>query len=374
MTSPNDPTRSAGAQAASDDDTNDAGDDTPNSGVATPQPDLHDKRLPGIMSYFSQVSPQFWSCSAGEKEASSSESHRDAEAIGETQIERPAQDVGSTDGGHAPAQSIDSGMIFGESGGEQPVFSVQCSSRRSSSGSIQSTTFRASGSADVPALPQQLHAMPMERSASGPASTVVTTLPVLASHLSTNSFIAPSAPRQCQPSAAAIDNIREKLTSVVVKSGPTTPTRALSAAHPSQLDEKEDVPRSGAQTPKPRSNGAQVPTAKGKLTIKIIEAKGLRRSKDPYVVAVFQRSELISSGPRTFNDEDDEKPPAAVAAAPMMMGSIPIQRQSSDSGRSMAIPMKSRQSSNTSVGDYTAFRNRSRRSFTHPKWDAEAIL
>jgi len=32
-----------------------AGFETPRSGVATPQPDLHDKRLPGIMSYFNQV-------------------------------------------------------------------------------------------------------------------------------------------------------------------------------------------------------------------------------------------------------------------------------------------------------------------------------
>ncbi|GJC80071.1 hypothetical protein ColLi_02909 [Colletotrichum liriopes] len=38
----------------------------------------------------------------------------------------------------------------------------------------------------------------------------------------------------------------------------------------------------------------------------------------------------------------------------------------------MSIPMRSRQSSNTSISDYNTFRNRSRRSFTSPKWDAEA--
>src|ERR1041384_1821574 len=38
-----------------DDGTDHIGFDTPRSGVATPQPDLHDKRRPGIMSYFGQV-------------------------------------------------------------------------------------------------------------------------------------------------------------------------------------------------------------------------------------------------------------------------------------------------------------------------------
>ncbi|CRK27339.1 hypothetical protein BN1723_003502 [Verticillium longisporum] len=42
------------AAAADDDGTDQIGYDTPRSGVATPQPDLSDKRLPGIMSYFGQ--------------------------------------------------------------------------------------------------------------------------------------------------------------------------------------------------------------------------------------------------------------------------------------------------------------------------------
>ncbi|WYZ34848.1 hypothetical protein EsH8_I_001124 [Colletotrichum jinshuiense] len=158
------------------------------------------------------------------------------------------------------------------------------------------------------------------------------------------------------------------------QSGPPTPTRALSAAQPSQSEERstskrssnETVPPSGTQTPR-GSTGAQVPAARGKLTIKIVEAKGLRRAKDPYVVAVFQRSEVISGGPRSVEEEDDVNLPAP------SLGGIPIQRQGSDSGRpAMSIPMRSRQSSNTSISDYNTFRNRSRRSFTSPKWDAEA--
>lgn len=164
------------------------------------------------------------------------------------------------------------------------------------------------------------------------------------------------------------------------QSGPTTPTRALSAAQPSQADHKNgsssmsittglDVSRS--QTPK-LPPGAQAPAAKGKLTIKITEARGMKKSRDPYVVAVFQRSELISGPPRP-EEPEEVTPPVPVFPA---MGGLPIQRQGSDSGRiPMAIPMRSRQSSNTSVTDYTSFRNRnSRKSFANPKWDAEAIF
>ncbi|KAL2261612.1 hypothetical protein VTK26DRAFT_3787 [Humicola hyalothermophila] len=158
------------------------------------------------------------------------------------------------------------------------------------------------------------------------------------------------------------------------QSGASTPTRALSSAQPSPGRQDEPKQRNGDRvdrtaTHTPTPPGAQAPAAKGKLTIKVSEARGLRRCRDPYVVVVFQRSELISAGPRPAEDDDD----AAIAA--VSMGGVPIQRQGSDSGRPMAIPMRSRQSSNTSISDFNTFRNRnSRRSFTNPKWDAEAIF
>ncbi|SPQ18311.1 dee38bc3-3831-462e-8cf7-714a64839967 [Thermothielavioides terrestris] len=156
------------------------------------------------------------------------------------------------------------------------------------------------------------------------------------------------------------------------QSGASTPTRALSSTHPSQEDVRhkngDRIDRTATSTP--TSHGAHAPAAKGKLTIKVSEARGLRKCRDPYVVVVFQRSELISSGPHPAEADDDDAAVAAVA-----MGGVPIQRQGSDSGRPMAIPMRSRQSSNTSLTDFNTFRNRhSRRSFTNPKWDAEAVL
>lgn len=71
------------------------------------------------------------------------------------------------------------------------------------------------------------------------------------------------------------------------------------------------------------------------------------------------------------DDDDDESDIPNVA-----MGGVPIQRQGSDSGRPMAIPMRSRQSSNTSIGERSSFSRtrKPRGSFTNPKWDAEAVF
>ncbi|KAH6648400.1 serine/threonine protein kinase, AGC family [Truncatella angustata] len=163
------------------------------------------------------------------------------------------------------------------------------------------------------------------------------------------------------------------------QSGPPTPTRALSSTQAPQVQSKTssrqnsdnaDSISSGTQTPiSAQTGGAKAPTFKGKLTIKIIEGRNLRRSREPYVVATFQRSELISAGPRTFEDEDDE-----LNVPPPQAGGIPIQRTESDSGHTMAIPMRSRQSSNTSFAGAQSFRNKNRRSFTCPRWDAEAVF
>ena len=54
------------------------------------------------------------------------------------------------------------------------------------------------------------------------------------------------------------------------------------------------------------------------------------------------------------------------------MSAVPIKPFAGEMGRSMAIPMKSRQSSTTSLSDQKAFK--SGRQVTDPKWDHEAIL
>lgn len=167
------------------------------------------------------------------------------------------------------------------------------------------------------------------------------------------------------------------------QSTPATPTRALSnqtnksdasggSDHASAQNGKEakvaTIEAVPSQTSVP-ATGAPAPALKGKLTVKIAEARGLRKSRDPYVVAVFQRNELVSKGPLPEKEEEEDQ---GTTSSPM--GGIPIMRSGSDSGRPMAIPMKSRQSSNTSLSDYRDFKTKGRRSMTNPKWDTEAVF
>ena len=84
------------------------------------------------------------------------------------------------------------------------------------------------------------------------------------------------------------------------KSIPPTPTRALSHTTV-KSDSSNGSDHGRLQTGDPISsqpstgiNVAAVTAPKGKLTVKIKEARGLRKSRDPYVVAVFQRNELVS--------------------------------------------------------------------------------
>ena len=125
---------------------------------------------------------------------------------------------------------------------------------------------------------------------------------------------------------------------------------------------------SRSSTPRPPAlGGAQVPVTKGKLTIRIAEARGLKQYTKPYLVVVFQRNELITPGSRTALDEEDGD-----LATPGVGTGIPMQRQGSDSGRpAMAIPMRSRQSSNTSANDSSALR---RAAPSDLMLDAEAVL
>ena len=54
------------------------------------------------------------------------------------------------------------------------------------------------------------------------------------------------------------------------------------------------------------------------------------------------------------------------------MGGVPIRKSGSDMGRSMAIPMKSRQSSTTSLSDQKDFKGG--KNVTDPTWNHEAVL
>lgn len=429
--------------AADEDGADQIGYETPRSGVATPQPDLQDKRLPGIMSYFGQVRPD----TALVPDISSSVPcpHMDSHPSNKTLDEEPHSASSSA---LQPQLPIDSSMpdsgsqiddpsssqLHAEDSGLQrdaaqdrqrtsPPYPNPPTSSSSSSDiysrtepgtscsealvepltarSQSSLTCEPSGSAHLttsPSLSSSSSWPPSPPSSTEVSETESRDVPRV-DPISESSIAPPQATLNNQTSSStnkmhhtansnasqapskwfSLDGLME-LTRGVFKSGPPTPTRALSAAQShsdgkisSSRSSNDGAETSGTQTPRGPSapNGAQAPVPKGKLTIKIPEGRGLRRCRDPYVVVVFQRSELISGGPRPNEDEEN------LVIPPPSMGGIAIQRQGSDSGRPpMSIPMRSRQSSNTSIGDHSSIRNRLtvRTALTDPKWDAEAVL
>lgn len=404
--------------AAEDDGVDHIGVDSPRSGVATPQPDLHDRRLPGIMSYFNQVRAsslqRFLSSSFrmnGQPAATdpgpampSIEEHMQAAATVEPPLTPPVEPdsaAGSPEQGPSPLTHEMLEIAAPETSAQEnsrlhtyptPPASQPCSLRNFAGDSCGSQSRGASPPASRTTSLRHMSFSDFGRgkarrsSLLAPLTATVDDSTVSARHLSNpagsasvlpssslRAHLAPGAGDDVSYESASVVDLRKKLTDVSAKkSGASTPTRALSSTHPSQDDVKhrngDKIDRTATSTPTPP--GAQAPAARGKLTIKISEARGLRKCRDPYVVVVFQRSELISSGPHAVQVDDDDAAVAAVAH-----GGIPIQRQGSDSGRPMAIPMRSRQSSNTSLSEFNTFRNRNpRRSFTNPKWDAEAIL
>ncbi|KAK5990632.1 Serine/threonine-protein kinase SCH9 [Cladobotryum mycophilum] len=379
--------------------------ETPRSGVATPHPDLHDKRLPGIMSYFGQVRQDNSSTSrpaaatgAGQnlnlqhedhlskglesnKHTTNSNLHNDSLPV-KSHFPPPSKDLTICPSGSQETQ--DKSPDYPTPPPSQPplfpagpAISDMASSvvevGKADSLSSDSELVEI-GSSQV--LQSQSHPIPPTQSET---DAIPNARPISPSHAHTSTPQAPPTSSEASVSQVptkwfSLEGLKQLTRGVMFKSGPPTPTRALSTAN-SHSDGRETPIRTshdGAEhsgTLTPRNTGAQVPAAKGRLKIKIIEARGLRKSRDPYVVAVFQRSELISGPPRP-SEADEHFIPTSGG-----LGGIPIQRQASDSGRPMAIPMRSRQSSNTSISDYNTFRSRPNRPLSaNPKWDAEAIF
>lgn len=117
------------------------------------------------------------------------------------------------------------------------------------------------------------------------------------------------------------------------------------------------------------NTSAPVKPPRGKLKVRIPEARGIRPSYYPYAVCVFEWNESIARG-TTVEDGDTEK--TGNRGKEYMLAGASAKPILSDMGRSMAIPMKSRQGSTTSLSDYKNFK--AGRQLTEPKWDHEAEL
>ncbi|KAI9673176.1 MAG: hypothetical protein M1817_003038 [Caeruleum heppii] len=428
-----------------DDDLQDSS--APGSGVATPRPDLSDKRLPGIMhSFFGQVGTN--SASAVDPEPCSTSILRNC-SLSPTKSVSSVQDGQSCVGGTAlptapnsPPQRLedDSGSprllpherVGGRNTQHDHVEELRRSSiaypspPRSSSPSRHLNSVGASGAGGVVspgegsrsvdkirpsrALSRDDNGSPPQGPTSAtlnPLSSVLTPSTVHAAHLSIPSLQpVPSTPCLSSPNAsfsptsfsgATPYNELKRLTagsprSLAQKSTPPQTPRSLSndgsqtqkRAPPTSIPvaptitdvatlARERLEKSKGASDELKATSASRASAgvgppKGKLSVKISEAKGLRPCRDPYVVCVFEWNEYISKGPRAGDvdmDQDDESGRDEV-------GPRAIKRSGSDMGRPIAIPMKSRQSSNTSQTDHKEFRDA--KAITDPKWDHEAIF
>jgi protein-serine/threonine kinase len=379
--------------------------DTPQSGIATPKPDPSDKRLPGIMHSYFQVGDD---SSSSERQlpnkTDTPDRSSDQKDLAVRHIDGPEESKNSL----VPAKSSNSAVSKSEGEVSPPLLPhemVRCASSDQHSyptpplskppslsnvysneapSEEGSDVSRANSSAGKPTL---RHHNSISRSlppkagiASMPAtlSSIVTTSSVHASDFSNPSDAPSSATSDAQTQlraatsspcseSASYDQLK-KLTLTDEKSHPPTPTRALShntsRSDTSDPGRERSEPKSGS----PETRGAPVRAPRGRLTVKILEARGLRKSRCPYIVAVFQRNELVSKGPRSEEDEDEDDSPTTSPT-----GGIPISRQGSDSGKPMAIPMKSRQSSSTSLTERSDFKTKNRM-FTNCRWDTEAVL
>lgn len=238
-------------------------------------------------------------------------------------------------------------------------------------------------------MPENPPSSTVRRLSMAPLSSIITALHIsaLMSNPSDNSksVSSGSSSHSCLSSevhkSPPIDQLKQLTESFTEKSISVTPARTLSnRTCKSDFSAGSDpVNRQGKFTPTDGSKNeltplqtpvttATAPPTKGRLVVKISEARGLRKCRHPYVVAVFQRSELFSNGPLSesedeFKDQSDS----------LEVGGIPVVRSASETRKPMVIPMKSRQSSNTSTIDHPDITYR-RKPTTNPHWDTRAIF
>ncbi|KAF2644713.1 kinase-like protein [Massarina eburnea CBS 473.64] len=169
------------------------------------------------------------------------------------------------------------------------------------------------------------------------------------------------------PSTSQLNGVTEKLTEGAFApprnqaTPPQTPRTRSQEGRPPTSNLSQTSLASSARSKEPRTPTVGPP--KGKLAVSITEGRDLRPSVDPYVVCQFQWAEYISEGPKNDSARKDEDG----------SGGLATHRTDSDAGRPMAIPMRSRQSSNNGVSSDPR-ENGTFDEVTDPKWEHEAVF
>ena len=419
----------------SDDDTPDhIGSATP-SGARTPRPDPQDKRLPGIMhAYFGQVGTESES-SVSESSTSPisypSMSKKeedlfkcDVRALPMPQHRPPTapSTPGAENAWHPPVEQLEGLSLAPRHVNAAPhcyptppVSSPSSMTQKESDGGEERSRSRERKMEERNRSPlhQGVGNLAAHYSLSSPQHTagleslpvVVTASTVHASDITrtatstrtSSSSSSSQSPLHMQSPASALSNCLDsvKLTRGVApvsrkkNTPPHTPhtPRALSSSTPVDgTTSKTSAPssRSSNQTSSndtvtshpdetKRDSYIELPPTKaprGRLSMKISEGRGLKPSFDPYVVCFFEWNEYITQGPKQVEEEVKR---SVSRPKEDLIGGVPIQRSGSDFGRSIAIPMKSRQGSSTSMTEARP-NFKPGQQVTDPKWDIEATL
>lgn len=385
-------------------------------GAYTPRPDPTDKRLPGLANgYFGQVREPRQSLNAFDSVPSITpavhmgvpahrcSSRRESRFGGHslpTAPTSPKEELGANDGpeplfSHERLEQTEnlseSDHDYQDAYPTPPGSSCPSLHRIQEHGAVEGTSLREGWSrvhcAETSSVTSQACPPKARRhtfAASKPLHSVTTTPVVHAAHIENPalSLTGASCTRHRLSASRGSSPLKKlkKLTEGVTSSSPLQSTppqtpRALSqenhisSPNPSipgvpQLDNNSTTPEAVAAAP----NAAAVKPPKGKLSVTILQGRGLRPSYDPYVVCQCQWNEYISKGPR--NDSEDGSRQGRRGRE--ISGGATIRRTGGDKGRPMAIPMRSRQSSHTSMSP--SRESRQNQLVTDPDWNHEATL
>lgn len=169
----------------------------------------------------------------------------------------------------------------------------------------------------------------------------------------------PATPRGTSSSGSALNGNSAIPTTTTVQSNTAVPVQVTNIRSPT------DPP---------------VGPPRGKLIVKIQEARDLLPSKYPYVVCTFESNEFISRGPKRPSDGIESGGSSGATSAGG--GAVGIRQDTNVArktptspalGRRIAIPMTSRQSSSTSLSEMQGVKGVSNET-TNPKWEHEAVF
>ncbi|EED19512.1 cAMP-dependent protein kinase-like, putative [Talaromyces stipitatus ATCC 10500] len=394
------------------------------SGIITPQPDPADKRLPSIIHYFSQVGNSAFPLSSLKARLSGSfttsvANATTAESDMQSKVEtvKPDVDGGSGDSPSSGANATEKHLenqdktetteTFSKPTSlPTPPYSSACSLSQKDMEEMESTapTTEKTAVSIYSALKDYMSSTSSNNNASElhssrpPTCDPVSSIsddPVLASHFSNPSL--PDASDLPPPPAVPLldhekpyhiskssENLAKLTESAAnpshLKNTPPLTPRAMSNDNSMSSDRQSNGSTSApsnssnqrqsrTETPEDSdgkssdggssSDGPAVAPLKGKLSVKISRARGLRPSTDPYVVCVFEWNEYISKGTQSAA----QSPEGRAGDKDYL---------DNDSGRPMAIPMKSRQSSHNSQLDNVDLKGRA--PVTDPQWNHEAVF